>query len=157
MPSPPIRRTAARVSVVVAILVAAVLLSASGGTDVTRARLEPALTETFSNLYVQQARILGHPGVTVGSLQAKATCDRGGPKVADEGPGADWICLMSWKDPAVPLPDGTGKFELQVHSNDCFTAGGPSKLIGTVMIADTHGKDVLNPVFEFDACFDAKG
>jgi hypothetical protein len=61
---------------------------------------------------------------------------------------------MSWKDPNVPLPDGSGKFEVNAHSNDCYTAGGPSKLVGLQTITDAHGDDVPNPVFEFDSCFD---
>lgn len=133
---------------------AATGLSACGSSEVTRPRLEASLPRTFANLYVQQAAELGHRGVTVASLHARASCDRGGPKVADSGPGADWICLMSWRDPHVPLPDGTGKFELNVHSNDCYTAGGPSKLVGPVDITDTRGRDRVNPVFEFDGCFD---
>jgi hypothetical protein len=139
-----------------AVLGAALLaLSAcGGGSDVTRARLERSLPQTFANLYVQQAQLLGHKGITVRSLDAKAQCDKGGPKVPDHGPGADWICLMKWSDPNVPLPDGSGKFELNVHSNDCYTAGGPSKLIGLITISDRHGNDVDNPVFEFDSCFD---
>jgi hypothetical protein len=146
------------IAVVVAVIaVLAGLQHASGGSSVTKARLERSLPRAFSNLYVQQAALLGHSGITVASLDAKADCDKGGPKVADEGPGADWICLMTWKDPAVPLPDGSGKFELNVHSNDCYTAGGPSKLVGLQTITDTHGSDVTNPVFEFDACFDPDG
>src|SRR3954449_12269381 len=141
-----------------AILGLAVLaLSACGSSDVTRARLERNLPKTFSNLYVQQAALLGHKGITVQSLHARAQCDKGGPKVPDHGPGADWICLMRWKDPNVPLPDGSGKFELNVHSNSCYTAGGPSKLVGLITITDIHGNDVDNPVFEFDSCFDPGG
>ena len=35
---------------------------------------------------------------------------------------------MSWTDPKVPMPpEGYGKFELNVHSNDCYTAGGPQQ------------------------------
>jgi hypothetical protein len=128
-----------------------------GGSDVTRARLERSLPQTFSNLYVQQAAILGHNGITVQSLKARAQCDKGGPKVADHGPGADWLCQMYWNDPAVPLPDGSAKFELNVHSNDCYTAGGPSKFVGLLSITDTHGNDVPNPVFEFDGCFNPTG
>ena len=37
-------------------------------------------------------------------------------------------------------PEGYGKFELNVHSNDCYTAGGPSKLTGFLTITDTHGR-----------------
>lgn len=138
-----------------ALVIAAVALGAcGGGSSVTRARLERNLPVTFSNLYVQQAAILGHKGITTKNLHARAQCDKGGPKAPDTGPGADWICLMTWNDPNVSLADGPGKFELNVHSNDCYTAGGPSKLIGLITITDTHGRDVDNPVFEFDSCFD---
>lgn len=151
------RRALTAVAITIA-LVGAVAALASGSTsDITKARLERNLPVTFSNLYVQQAELLGHKGITARSLHAKASCDKGGPKVADHGPGADWICLMSWSDPNVPLPDGSAKFELNVHSNDCYTAGGPSKYVGMLTITDLHGKDVDNPVFEFDSCFDPKG
>jgi hypothetical protein len=127
-------------------------LSACGGPDVTRPRLEASLAPTFANLYVQQAGILGHPGVTLASIGAKASCDRGGPKVRDVGPGADWICMIHWQDDQSAEQDG--KFEVQVRSNSCYTAGGPSKLVGLQTITDRSGKDVPNPVFEFDGCFD---
>lgn len=143
-----------RAFLLLAAAAAVVGLGACGGaSDVTRARLERSLPQTFSNLYVQQAAILGHNGITAESLKARAQCDKGGPKVPDHGPGADWICQMSWNDPAVPLPDGSAKFELNVHSNDCYTAGGPSKYVGLLAITDTHDNDVPNPVFEFDGCF----
>jgi hypothetical protein len=146
-------RTARRLAVALALLAAVAGLSACGS-DVTRARLERSLPQTFSNLYVQQAHLLGHPGITVQSLKARAQCDKGGAKIADHGPGADWICQMYWNDPAVPLPDGSAKFELNVHSNDCYAAGGPSKYVGLLSITDKNGNDVQNPVFEFDGCFD---
>src|SRR3954466_894147 len=154
LPAPRTLFTTAALLVVAVVLI---VVSPSKGSDVTKARLERNLPVTFSNLYVQQAKLLGHNGITVQSLHAKASCDKGGPKVADRGPGSDWICLMSWNDPNVPLPDGSAKFEVNAHSNDCYTAGGPSKFVGALTITDTHGRDVPNPVFEFDSCFDPKG
>jgi hypothetical protein len=154
------RRTIIVILAAVALLVGlgfAVVASGSGST-VTRARLERSLPATFAHLYVQQTRLLGRHDVTVGSLDAQAMCDKHGPEVADVGPGGDWVCLMSWNDPQVPMPtEGYGKFELNVHSNDCYTAAGPTKLTGYLTIADTHGKEVTNPVFEFDGCFDPHG
>ena len=65
---------------------------------------------------------------------------------------------MSWHDPQNPMPtEGYGKFELNVHSNDCYTAGGPSKLTGFLTLTDKAGKEVTNPLFEFDSCFDPHG
>jgi len=139
-----------------AIGVASVLLLAGcGSTDVTKARLENAVAPTFANLYVQQAEILGHTGVTVATAAASASCDRGGPNVADKGPGADWICIIHFTDDTHIAQDG--KFEVQVKSNSCYTAGGPSKLVGLATITNTYGRDVPNPVFEFDGCFDPNG
>jgi hypothetical protein len=79
-------------------------------------------------------------------------CDDGD---TNSGPGSTWVCLMSWDDPNTPMPStGYGKFELNVHSNDCYTAGSPSSLIGYQTITDTAGRTVNNPAYEFDACFD---
>ncbi|HWI42219.1 MAG TPA: hypothetical protein VNS81_01265 [Nocardioides sp.] len=129
-----------------------------GGSTVTRARLEKSLPATFANIYIQQAHLLGRHDLTASSLQATAMCDKHGPDVADVGPGGDWVCLMSWTDPQVPMPtEGYGKFELNVHSNDCYTAAGPTKLTGFLTITDSHGKEVTNPAFEFDGCFDPNG
>jgi hypothetical protein len=150
------RRTILIVLIAIAAAFGLVSAVAAGGSSstVTRARLEESLPVVFANTYVNQAHILGR-NVTAASLHAKAMCDKHGPDVADIGPGGDWNCLMSWTDPQVPMPpEGYGKFELNVHSNDCFTASGPSKLTGFLTITDTRGKDVTNPLFEFDGCFD---
>lgn len=138
------------------VLGAVTAVSGCGSSDITKARLEKALAPTFANLYVQRAHILQLPGVTVASTAPSAVCDRGGPKVADVGPGADWICMVTFTD-----ADGkkqTGKFELQVRANSTYVAGGPTKLLGPVMITDAlTGTDVPNPPFEFDGAFDPNG
>ncbi len=134
---------------------AAVALSGCGSSDVTGPRLEASLAPTFANLFVhQQTDIYGHPGVTAASVAAHASCDKGGPKVPDHGPGADWICMVTFNDETHAAQDG--KFELQAKSNSCYTVAGPSKLIGLVTITDKNGNDVPNPVFEFDGCFDPR-
>lgn len=135
-----------------------VLAGTGGGSVVTRARLERSLPVTFANLYAQQATMLGHADVTPESLRATAMCDKGGAVEADVGPGSNWNCLVSWTDPDDPMPpEGYGKFEVQVHSNGCWTAGGPSKLVGFQTITDEAGREVANPVYEFDGCFDPNG
>ncbi|GAW51876.1 MULTISPECIES: hypothetical protein [unclassified Nocardioides] len=154
------RRT---ILVVLAALVAvialgsAVVATSGDSSTVTRPRLERSLTTTFANLYVDQARIEGRD-ITASSLHATSMCDKAGAENKDVGPGGDWVCLVSWTDPEVPMPpEGYGKFELNVHSNDCYTAGGPSKLTGFLTMTDAHGREVTNPVFEFDGCFDPNG
>jgi hypothetical protein len=151
------RRTILVILAALAVVVAlgsAVIATDGDGSTVTRPRLERSLTTTFSNLYAQQAALQGRT-LTPASLHAKAMCDKAGAENKDIGPGGDWNCLMSWTDPEVPMPpEGYGKFEMNVHSNDCYTAGGPSKLTGFLTMTDTEGDVVTNPVFEFDGCFD---
>src|SRR4051794_27141106 len=143
------------VAIVAVVALAGAVLARGDSSTVTRPRLERSLPIVFANLYTKQARMEGRTGVTPASLHAKAMCDKHGAENKDVGPGGDWVCLMSWTDPQVPMPtEGYGKFELNVHSNDCYTAGGPSKLTGFLTMTDVHGREVDNPVFEFDGCFD---
>src|SRR6476469_6319464 len=148
----------AAIAAVVAVAFGATAVSGGDASTVTRARLERSLPQVFANVYADQARLLGRTDVTAASPKPQAMCDKHGPDVADVGPGGDWICLMSWTDPQVPMPpEGYGKFELNVHSNDCFTAAGPTKLTGYLTITDKAGNEVTNPAFEFDGCFDPGG
>ncbi len=141
--------------VVVLAVGGAVVAGSGGGSAVTRARLERSLPTEFANLYTAQAALLGHRGITPESLHPTAMCDKGGAVEPDVGAGSNWNCLVSWTDPDNPMPpEGYGKFELQVHSNGCYTAGGPSKLVGFATLTDTSGREVANPVSEFDGCFD---
>src|SRR4051794_20967288 len=146
------------VAIVAVVALAGAVLARGDSSTVTRPRLERSLPIVFANLYTKQARMEGRTGVTPASLHAKAMCDKHGAEGSDVGPGGDWVCLMSWTDPEVPMPpEGYGKFEMNVHSNDCYTAGGPSKLTGFLTMTDARGKEVTNPVFEFDGCFDPDG
>jgi hypothetical protein len=150
--------TAIAVLAVVLAVGGAVVAGTGGGSSVTKPRLERSLPGEFANLYADQAKLLGHKGVTPASLNAKAMCDKGGAVEPDIGPGSNWNCLVSWTDPNVPMPpEGYGKFEIDVHSNGCYTAGGPSKLVGFQTLTDTKGREVTNPVYEFDGCFDPNG
>lgn len=128
----------------------AAALIAAGSPDVTRPRLEASLTRTFTNLYVQQSQILGSP-VTAESVGAGSTCHRTAAK-QDVGAGPDWVCQVTWTG-TTGAPQ-SGKFELAAKASYCYVGSGPSKTIGPVTILDTSGREVPNPLFEFDACYD---
>ncbi len=149
----------ALVALLVLVGLGAVAVAANGsGSSITRPRLERSLTATFANVYTDQARLQGRTDVTPASLHPQAMCDKHGAEDVDTGPGGDWVCLMSWTDPEVPMPpEGYGKFELNVHSNACYTAAGPTKLTGFLTMSDAQGDEVTNPAFEFDGCFDPDG
>ncbi len=137
---------------IIAALTAALTAALVGcSADVTRPRVETSLGPVFANLYVQQQALLGHPGLTPAAV-ARPTCHRTTPGSHDKGAGSDWICQVGWTDGTGKTQ--SGKFELQVRSNGCYQAGGPSKIVGPVMIRSVVGKQVINPVFEFDGCFD---
>ncbi|MEU4220806.1 hypothetical protein [Actinoplanes sp. NPDC026623] len=142
-----------RTLAVIAVGAAITATAAAGHPEITRAGLERALAPTFANLYVQQSHLLGIPGITTATIGAGASCDRGGPAVADTGAGPNWICMMSWTDDHGRHQDG--KFEVTVKTDATYVAGGPSKIVGLATITDTHGHDVPNPVFEFDGVIDA--
>ena len=80
------RKTATTLGIAVLVLAILAAVASGGQSSITKARLERNLPQTFANIYVKQAAILGHKGITVQSLHAKASCDKGGPKVADHGP-----------------------------------------------------------------------
>jgi hypothetical protein len=141
-------RLSTRIAAATLAISAAAVTAACGSPDVTKIRLQQALVPTFENLYVQQAAILGIAGITPAGIAASADCDRGGPKVADVGAGPNWICMLTWRDNH--SQSQTGKFEVKVKTDATYVAGGPSKIVGLATITDTHGKDVPNPVFEFD-------
>lgn len=128
------------------------VLTACGDPDVTKARLDKALAESFDNVYAARSLILGE-AVTPAQVAAKVDCDRGGPTVKDVGPGADWLCALTFTDDKGAVQ--TSRLELQVRANSTYVAGGPSKLVGPVMLTEaTTGKQVVNPAFEFDGAFD---
>lgn len=94
---------------------ALVLLTACGGSAVTRGRLESALGTTFGNLYAG-----GVPGLSPLAVGASASCDRGGPGVADEGAGDNWACRLRWVDVSGRLQQAG--YGLQVRPDGCWKA-----------------------------------
>jgi hypothetical protein len=141
-----------RIGTAAALAAAAAALVAAGPHDVTRLRLEKSVNATFTNLYVQQQNTtLGHHNVTAATIAASTTCHRTSSRT-DVGAGPDWVCHVLWTDTTGTKQDG--KFEVAAKANYCYVAGGPSKIVGPLTITDAHGRQVVNPLFEFDACYD---
>ncbi len=127
-------------------------LIASGSPDVTQPRVQASLDQTFTNLYLDQQQVLGRPAPSPAAMHTTSSCVRRGGTIAAVGPGNDWVCQVHWTD-VTGNPVG-GKFDLQVHSNSCWTASGPADVLGSFTITDAAGRDVPNPVNAFDGCFD---
>ncbi|MEU6137282.1 ABC transporter permease [Nocardioides sp. NPDC047086] len=142
--------------VTLALVSACVIAAATGavGNGVERQKLESALSTSFSHLYVLQTERLHRPAVTEDELDATAACDKGGERVEDSGPGADWRCVVTWT-----LPGATSQanaiYQLDVLPDGRFTADGdgPKEVNGFFQVRTPTG-DAPNPLWQFDGLVD---
>ena len=133
--------------------VGAVLCSNACGEDALgRDRLQTAVSATFTNLYDLRQHQLGHPAAG-SALATTARCDKGGPSVADTGPGDTWSCLVVWQADGPGTPVGA-TYEIRLQTNGCFSADGPPSVVGQRQAAVADGSLQLNPISSFDGCFD---
>ena len=149
----PVGRSESRALRRVLLLLAAVGVLAGCGTQgVTATTLSASVGPTFRNMYVLQQRLAGNASPYTTSDNAFAHCTRNGKSTKDSrGAGAGWTCLVHW-----PAPDGhteTLAYEVSVKPDGCYTAQGPSGLVGQQTLRTPDGRDVTNPLYEFDGCF----
>jgi hypothetical protein len=140
-----------------AITLAAVLLGTTGcgSSDITTARLEAAVGPTYKNLYgLQQHMEFGASGLTP-PVSSAAHCTKGGKTVQAGGPGNDWACEVQWMAPNGQLALIT--YEVEVRPDGCYTAQGPSSLVGQSEIDGADSRTHTNPLYAFDGCFDTTG
>lgn len=129
---------------------ALLLLTGCGQVDITRGRVERALGTTFVHLEVRQQSLLGR--VTApDSLDPSATCHRSAG-TPDRNAGDDWVCVVH-----VLGADGYVQavpYDVHIKADACYTADGPSAVIGQPTLTTSTGDTVLNPLYEFDGCID---
>ena len=142
--------------VALAVVSAGVVAAATGalGNGIERGKLESALSTSFSHLYVLQTERLGRPAVTEEELHATAACDKGGDRVEDTGPGADWRCVVTWTLPGATA-EGNAIYQLDVLPDGRFTADGdgPKEVNGFFQVRTPTG-DAPNPLWQFDGLVD---
>jgi ABC-2 type transport system permease protein len=126
----------------------------AGGSGIERPKLEAALATSFSHLYVLQTEQLHRPAVTAQQLHTTASCDKGGDRVEDTGPGADWRCVVSWTLPGATAT-GTAIYQLDVASDGRYVADGdgPKEVNGFFAVRTPTG-DAPNPLWQFDGFVD---
>ncbi|WP_020573656.1 ABC transporter permease [Actinopolymorpha alba] len=124
------------------------------GSGIERAKLQDSLATAFAHLYRLQARELRRPDVTEAQLRASASCDKGGSRVVDEGPGNDWRCVVSWHLPGVDAV-GTAIYQLDVTADGRYVADGdgPKEVNGYFQVRTPTG-DAPNPLWQFDGNVD---
>ena len=124
------------------------------GTGIERPKLEAALSTSFSHLYVLQTERLNRASVTEHELNPTAVCDKGGDRVEDSGPGADWRCVVTWTLPGA-TSEGNAIYQLDVLPDGRFTADGdgPKEVNGFFQVRTPTG-DAPNPLWQFDGVVD---
>lgn len=126
----------------------------AAGTGIDRPKLETSLATAFAHLYRLQTAELHRPDVTEGQLAAAASCDKGGSRVEDHGPGGDWRCVVSWHLPGTTAV-GTAIYQLDVTADGRYVADGdgPKEVNGSFTVRTPRG-DAPNPLWQFDGSVD---
>jgi ABC-2 type transport system permease protein len=135
------------VAVTVAVVASATTASGSG---IEQDKVQRSVATAFAHLYRMQTEQLNRPDVTEAQLKVAATCDKGSVKVAAEGPGNDWRCVVSWHLPGVDAA-GTAIYQLDVTADGRFMADGdgPKEVNGYFVVRTPTG-DAPNPLWQFD-------
>jgi ABC-2 type transport system permease protein len=124
------------------------------GSGIEQAKLQRSLATAYAHLYRLQTRELHRPDVTEARLAATASCDKGGSRVADRGPGNDWRCVVSWHLPGA-AGVGTAIYQLDVTADGRYVADGdgPKEVNGYFQVRTSTG-DAPNPLWQFDGNVD---
>jgi ABC-2 type transport system permease protein len=124
------------------------------GSGIEQGKLQDSLATAYAHLYRLQTRELHRPGVTEAQLRATASCDKGGSRALDQGPGNDWRCVVSWHLPGVTAV-GTAIYQLDVTADGRYVADGdgPKEVNGYFVVRTPTG-DAPNPLWQFDGNVD---
>ncbi|WP_460105102.1 ABC transporter permease [Streptomyces sp. YKOK-J1] len=135
------------------VLVVATTTSATGS-GIEQDEVQRSLATEFAHLYRLQTELLHRPEVTEARLRAAATCDKGSDRIAAEGPGNDWRCVVSWHLPGVEAT-GSAVYQLDVTADGRFVADGdgPKEVNGYFLVRTPTG-DAPNPLWQFDGNVD---
>jgi ABC-2 type transport system permease protein len=138
-------------AVSVGVIAGATSASASG---IDKVKLDRSLGTAFAHLYRMQTSELHRPAVTEAQLRTSASCDKGGPLVADSGPGNDWRCVVTWQLPGSAAV-GSAIYQLDVNPQGRYVADGdgPQEVNGFFQVHTSTG-DVPNPLWQFDGSID---
>jgi ABC-2 type transport system permease protein len=124
------------------------------GSGIEKGKLQDSLATAYAHLYRLQTRQLHRPDVTEAQQQATASCDKGGSRVLDKGPGNDWRCVVSWHLPGTAAV-GQAIYQLDVTADGRYVADGdgPKEVNGYFPVRTQTG-DAPNPLWQFDGNVD---
>ncbi|MBO0784983.1 MAG: ABC transporter permease, partial [Actinobacteria bacterium] len=136
---------------------AGVVAAATGatGSGIDAGKVERSLAAAFGHLYRLQSQELNHINVTEAQLRARASCTKGAGLVAQEGPGNDWRCYVTWHLPGVNHATGQAIYQLDISPNGRYVADGdgPNEVNGFFVVHTRYG-NAPNPLWQFDGLVD---
>lgn len=109
----------------------------------------------------QVGPLLNRPAVSVPQLRTTATCNKGGNRVVDaddgvanEGPGNDWRCVVTWHLPGTEAT-GNAIYQLHITPDGRYIADGdgPKQVNGYFQVRTPTG-DEPNPLWQLDGNVD---
>jgi ABC-2 type transport system permease protein len=124
------------------------------GSGIDKRKLETSLATAYAHLYRLQTEQLHRPAVSETELDAAATCDKGGDRMDDSGPGNDWRCVVTWRLPGASAR-GSAIYQLDVTADGRYVADGdgPKEVNGSFVVRTPSG-DAPNPLWQFDGYVD---
>ncbi|WP_210719018.1 ABC transporter permease [Streptomyces galbus] len=122
----------------------------SPGSGIGQDKVQRSVATAFAHLYRLQTDQLHRPAVTEEQLAVTAACTKGAGRLAPQGPGNDWRCVVSWHLPGVRLT-GQAVYQLDVASDGRYVADGdgPKEVNGYFLVRTPLG-DAPNPLWQFD-------
>jgi ABC-2 type transport system permease protein len=125
--------------------------TSASGSGIDKSKLNRSVATAFAHLYVMQTDELHRPAVTEAQLRSGASCDKGGSRVDDLGPGNDWRCVVTWHLPG-STATGSAIYQLDVTPDGRYVADGdgPQQVNGFFQVRTSTG-DAPNPLWQFDA------
>lgn len=135
------------------LLAAVVALAGCGPEPITLDRVQRSFGSTFLNLYANQQAQLGRPSIRAATTYGTASCVKGSPSSPQKGPGDDWTCVEQWRSWDGKLLIAT--YDLQVQTDSCYTAIGPTNVVGQPKLTAPDAHLFVNPLYQIYACFNA--
>jgi ABC-2 type transport system permease protein len=129
----------------------------STGSGIDQDKVQRSLATAFAHLYRMQTGQLHRPAVTEAQLRTTTACTKSDGQAAQEGPGNDWRCVVTWHLPGVAVT-GTAVYQLDIGPDGRYVADGdgPKEVNGYFLVRTSTG-DTPNPLWQFDGNVDLLG
>lgn len=131
-------------------LAAMAIVGACGcdSSPIVPARVDAAMTTTFSNLVQRQVSLMGLTPMDDFAVRVNCRKLLGARNVGS----GDWVCVVLWRGPDRRTVQDT--YDLFVTTDGCYTATVEGESLGGPTLRTREGQEVKNLLHTFEGCFD---